>query len=300
MKFGITPINVDNFVGSVKDPKGSLNLLRFDYCEIVLDGIKRGYKHIELTLDLKYILPASFKKKVIEGLKFIKEKHKISYSVHFPLWAIEPSCPNRFIRKASTDCLIDTVETVRQLDPDVYVLHASGALSAEFSRMAIPDQYKGIVLGLFADNGVKAIKRLIRETDLDPTKLAIETIEFPLEKTLDQIKRVRGSKMCIDTGHVLAKYPGDIDLVELAKDYLDITGEIHLHDGFNIPNDKGGYQINDHIALGEGNLPVEFLKVLHEKDFQGPVVFELSFDQAKRSLEFIKKNVPEIEIELIG
>ena len=296
MKFGITPIEVDNFVGSVKDSQGNVNLLRFDYSEIILDAIKRGFKHIELTLDIKYILASSFKKQVVKKLKEIKDKHNISYSVHFPLWAIEPSCPNRYIRKASTDCLIDTVESVRELDPDVYVLHATGALAAEFNRMEIPDEYKGIVMGLFEGFGVRSIKRLLRETDLNPAKLALETIEFPLENTLNQIKKVRGN-MCIDTGHVLAKYPGDVDLVKLAEDYLDITTEIHLHDGFHIPGEKGGWQVNDHLALGEGSLPIEFLRVLHEKDFQGPIVFELTFDEAKRSLEFIKKHVPEIDIE---
>jgi len=183
------------------------------------------------------------------------------------------------------------------LDPEVYVLHATGALAAEFSRIEIPERYKKIVLNMISDYGVSAINRMIKETNLDPSKLALETIEFPLENTLDQIKKIKGVKLCIDTGHVLAKYPGDYDLFELTKKYIDITSEFHLHDGYNFPNRIKGKKIEDHIALGEGELPIKFLKLLYEKHFQGPIVFELNFNQARKSLEFIRKHVPEIDID---
>lgn len=298
MRFGIQPVSVDSVIGQIKDSRNITNSLKLNFTKIVLDAVKRGYRHIEISLDMHYVLPEGFQKKDIENLLKIKEEHNITYSVHLPLWSIELSSPNRYIRKGSTDCLINAVKIVEPLDPEVYVLHATGALAAEFSRIEIPEQYKKIVMNIFTDNGVSAINRMIKETNLDPNKLALETIEFPLENTLDQIKKVKGAKLCIDTGHVLAKYPGDYDLFELTKKYIDITSEFHLHDGYNFPNRIKGKKIEDHIALGEGQLPIKFLKLLYEKNFRGPIVFELNFDQAKKSLEFIKKHVPEIEIDL--
>lgn len=298
MRFGIQPVSVDSVIGQIKDSRNITNSLKLNFTKIVLDAVKRGYRHIEISLDMHYVLPEGFQKKDIENLLKIKEEHNITYSVHLPLWSIELSSPNRYIRKGSTDCLINAVKIVEPLDPEVYVLHATGALAAEFTRIEIPEQYKKIVMNIFTDNGVSAINRMIKETNLDPNKLALETIEFPLENTLDQIKKVKGAKLCIDTGHVLAKYPGDYDLFELTKKYIDITSEFHLHDGYNFPNRIKGKKIEDHIALGEGQLPIKFLKLLYEKNFRGPIVFELNFDQAKKSLEFIKKHVPEIEIDL--
>jgi sugar phosphate isomerase/epimerase len=300
LRFGITPISFDNAMGEMTNSNGELNLLKFNYSNIVLEAIKRGYKHIELTFDLNYILPKGIRENDIKRLLEIKKEYNITYSIHFPLWSIEPSSPNRYIREASTDCLINAVELATPLEPEIYVLHATGALAAEFSRLELPEKYKKFITRMFAEFGIASVKRLIRESDLDPTKLAIETIEFPLEGTIQQIRENEGIKLCIDTGHVLAKYPGDHNLVEIIKKYWDITGEIHLHDGYNRFNKKQGKIIADHRPLGEGELPIEFLKFLHERDFQGPVVFELTFEEAKKSLEFIKDHIPEIKIDFVG
>ncbi|MFX0138962.1 MAG: cobamide remodeling phosphodiesterase CbiR, partial [Candidatus Hodarchaeota archaeon] len=261
-----------------------------------LEAVNRGYKHIELNLDMVYFLPQGFKKNTIKNLLNIKKTRNITYSVHLPLWSIEPSSPNPFIRQGSANCLIDIVKKVEDLNPETYVLHATGALAAEFSRLKIPTQYKKFIMNRFSEFGVNTIKDLINETNLDPSKLALETIEFPFDNTLDQVKSIKGAKLCIDTGHVLAKYPGDINLLEIVENNLDITGEFHLHDGFSLPNKSEGKTIGDHLTLGEGQLPIEFLRFIYEKDFQGPIVFELSFEQAKKSIEFIKKQIPEIEI----
>ena len=56
----------------------------------------------------------------------------------------------------------------------------------------------------------------------------------------------------------------------------------------------------DHGALGTGeNFPPEFLNLLHQRNFTGPVVFELTKDEALQSIDYIKKNLPQIEIPQI-
>jgi len=88
LRFGIQPVSFHSVIGQMKD---SRNVLKFDFTKIVIDAVKRGYRHIELTLDMHYVLPEVFQKKDIENLIEIKEEHNISYSVHLPLWSIEPS-----------------------------------------------------------------------------------------------------------------------------------------------------------------------------------------------------------------
>ena len=65
------------------------------------------------------------------------------------------------------------------------------------------------------------------------------------------------------------------------------------------PNDELICVHADDWKRGEFEAEIEFLKFIYEKDFQGPIVFELSFKQAKKSIEFIKKQIPEIEINAI-
>ena len=98
-------------------------------------------------------------------------------------------------------------------------------------------------------------------------------------------------KLCIDTAHFLGGFSGDVDLVEITESYLDITSEIHLQDY------SEDYPSPDHVALGRGDtFPVKFLKMIHEYDFKGPVIFEIGLNQVIESFEFIKKHAPEIQL----
>ena len=79
------------------------------------------------------------------------------------------------------------------------------------------------------------------------------------------------------------------DLLEITEKYFDITGEIHLQDYV----DDNLYA--DHGALGMGKkFPPEFLNLIYQKDFKGPVVFELPRKDIITSIEYIKNNVPQI------
>ena len=109
---------------------------------------------------------------------------------------------------------------------------------------------------------------------------------------MEIIRKLKGTRLCIDTAHFLGGYSGDVDLLEVTKQNLDITGEIHLQDF------KAG-EGADHAPLRKGEFPSEFLKIINEYNFQGPIVFELTFQEAKQSLEYIKKHTPEIEIPMI-
>ena len=292
MRFGITPIEVDNIASVIQSDKGLRSFLDFRFSDIILEAIEKGYQHCEITLDLFQILPVQINADESQRLINLKKEYDITYSAHFPIWSIEFASPNKFIREASVHSLVNSYKMFKFLEPDieVFVLHPSGALAAEIMRMDIEPKYKDFILNIFVEFAVSSIKSLVRLTKIDKTKIAIENIEFPFQKTLEIIKRSRGPKLCIDTAHFLGGYSGDVDLVEITEKYLDITNEIHLQDF----NDGGGA---DHAALGAGkNFPVKFLKTLHEYDFKGPIVFELTFEEAKKSIEFIKSQVPEIKV----
>ena len=292
MRFGITPIEVDNIANVFEKEKGLGSFLNFRFSDIILDAIEKGYKHCEITLDLFQILPISIDDEERQRLINFKKEFDITYSAHFPIWSIELVSPNKFIREASIQSLIASYKTFKFLEPDidVFVLHPSGAFAAEIMDMDIDPKYKQFIANLFSNFAVQSVKKIIKETKIDKSKIAIENIKFPFQHTLKIIKKLRGPKLCIDTAHFLGGYSGNVDLVEITEKYLDITNEIHLQD-FN----AGGGA--DHAALGRGtSFPVKFLKIIHDYDFKGPIVFELSFQEAKNSIEFIRNHVPEIKV----
>ncbi|GAG49546.1 unnamed protein product, partial [marine sediment metagenome] len=180
----------------------------------------------------------------------------------------------------------------KELEPDidVFVIHPVGALIAELMKIDIKAKYKQFILDLIITYSTNRIKAIIKETKIGRSKIAIENVEFPFDRTLDIIKTIKGVKLCIDTAHFLGGYSGEYDIVEVAKKYLDITAEIHLQDYSPTPG-------ADHAALGTSNkFPLDFLNVINERNFGGPIVFELTFAQAFESIEFIKKKIPLLKV----
>ena len=292
MRFGISPLSLGLIIDKVLKEKGINGLSQFRLSELVEGVAKAGYNHCEISLDVFQIFPIQVTDEEIERLKKLKQDYNISYSAHFPFISIELASPNKFIREASIRSIIDAYETFIQLkdDIDVYVLHPTGEFMAGAMKFITDPGIYPIAIKLFTDTAIQSIKEIIDKTGIDRNKIAIENIEFPLEATINMVKKLN-TKLCIDTAHLLAGFSGKYDLLEIAEKYLDITGEIHLQDY----DDES--LLSDHCALGKGkNFPPEFLNLIHQKDFKGPIVFELPREDIITSIEYIKKNAPRIEI----
>jgi len=292
MKFGITPFEGADFIGVYDPEKGLDSFSDFRFSDVIMKVIEKGYSHCEISLDLFQVLPIKISKEEKSRLLDFKKKYDITFSAHFPLWSIELASPNKHIREGSIKSLIDSYNIFKfmEADIDIFILHPTGAFTADFLEMDIPKNMKQFIINIFTGFAIDSIKKVIRETGIDKSKIAIENIEFPFEGTLDIIEKLKGPKLCIDTAHFLGGFSGDVDLIEITKENLDLTSEIHLQD-FNEGGDA------DHGALGTGkNFPIEFLKIINEYNFKGPVVFELPFEKAYQSVQFIKQKTPEIEL----
>ena len=292
MKFGITPFEGADFIGVYDKEKGLDSFSDFRFSDVIIKVIEKGYSHCEISLDLFQVLPIKISEEEKSRLLDFKKKYDITFSAHFPLWSIELASPNKHIREGSIKSLIDSYNIFKfmEADIDIFILHPTGAFTADFLEMDIPKNMKQFIINIFTGYAIDSITKIIKETKIDKSKIAIENIEFPFEGTLDIIEKLKGPKLCIDTAHFLGGYSGDVDLIEITKQNLDLTSEIHLQD-FNEGGDA------DHGALGTGkNFPIEFLKIINEYDFKGPVVFELPFEKAYESVQFIKQKSPEIEL----
>jgi sugar phosphate isomerase/epimerase len=248
-----------------------------------------GFTLIELNTDLNAFFPDSFGLPTIRRLQALKESRGLSYTVHLPLWSIEPSTPVQWVREGSVEALVDAVLRLAPLEPEAYVLHATGALAAEFYTMAaIPNEARPLVVGMFQRHAAHSVEELLRRTGLPSRAIAVETIEFPFDLTLALAEEFDLS-LCLDAGHVVARYPGPVGFEEALQRSLPRLGEIHLHDAYYRPQPDGTVRRNDHLPLGEGELPLGFLlDTLKEAGFEGPVIFELTIQEARASLDYLR------------
>jgi len=295
MRFGIHALQMEMLIPRGLTPQQALaHISGFDHAMHVRSLWEQGFNPVELGGDLALFLPHTFQPKAIEQLAALKTETNLTYTVHLPLWSVEPSTPLQPVREGSAQALIDCIQATLPLEPEVYVLHATGALSAEFYRMQIPEIARLFLLRQFQTGANESIRKILAETGIPGRKVAIETIEFPFDLTLELAEELDLS-ICFDTGHVLVGFSGPIDFFEALAQALPRLAEIHLHDGpWQGPEEKIGYG-KDHQALGRGDLEVgRLLDQLVAAQFDGPAIFELSTSEAAESLETIQNLRPEV------
>jgi len=265
--------------------------LSLDVAAVVERIAELGFSLIELNPDLTVFFPRCFDLPSVERLRSLRDSHGLSYTLHLPLWSVDPSTPVEPVRRGSVDTLVDGVLRLSPLEPEVYVLHATGALAAEFGRMAALEPVRPVVMRLFQTQAKRSVEELLSRTGLPPGLLAVENIEFPLELTLE-LAEAFDLSICLDTGHVLAGYSGALTLEEALERALPRLAEVHLHDAYRQPAPDGAMRIADHLPLGEGDMQVgQFLNQLDQAGFKGPVVLELTVQEAMTSMEVIRRHV---------
>ena len=294
MQFGIMAMQIDELIPSGVQPEAVIDhVMNFEHAALIGKLSEAGFRLIELGGDLQLFLPQTFTPAAIEGLGRLKETRNLDFTIHLPLWSVEPSTPLLPVRKGSVQSLVATIKAVQPLDPERLVLHATGALAAEFYRMGLPDTASRLLLRLFQQNAIESLKAILAETGIPSRKIAIETIEFPFDLTLEMADQLDLS-VCFDTGHVLAGFSGSLDFFEALERCLPRLGEVHLHDSAHFNPDQGIRYGVDHQPLGSGDLELgRFLDRLNRAGFDGPVFFELRLEQALRSLEVIRRVRPE-------
>jgi sugar phosphate isomerase/epimerase len=292
MRFGIMAMQIGALIPPGVPAKQIMaNITTFDHAALARDLASHGFNPIELGGDLSLFLPHTFNPESIEKLVALKAEG-ISYTVHLPLWSVEPSTPLTPVRRGSVEAVVEILKATLPLEPEVYVLHATGALAAEFYNMKISELARTLILRQFQSGARESIRAILEQTGLPGRKLAIETIEFPLDLTLELADELNLS-ICLDTGHVLAGFPGWFDFFEVVEKCLPRLAEVHLHDCRKMPEGKRGYG-EDHKPLGHGDLDLgRILDRLAEANFGGPLVFELKIEEALESLEVIRSVRPQ-------
>ncbi len=293
MRFGIMAMQLGALIPSELSSEEMHDYVGAFTHEALVRALNRqGFSLIELGGDLAAFMPQTFTPSQIAALQTLKSELGLQYTVHLPLWSVEPSTPQRYIREGSVRTISDTIKATLPLEPEVYVLHATGALAAEFSAMALPPVGKTLILRQFQQAAMQSLQMILSTTDLESRRLAIETIEFPLDMTLEMADALDLS-ICFDVGHVLSGFSGNYGLCEAFAHCAGRLAEIHLHDA-DIPKTPGAVVYGrDHRPLGTGDLDVGgFLDEVVAVGFDGPVIFELKVEEARASLDVVRRTRP--------
>ncbi|MCJ7623979.1 MAG: sugar phosphate isomerase/epimerase [Anaerolineaceae bacterium] len=290
MRFGIMDMQLDMLLAGINPQEDfGAQIGGFDQTTLVKQLNHAGFNLVELSGDLTLFFPNSFSEETISHLAKLKKDSGISYSVHLPLWSVEPSTPLTAVRAGSVQAVVECINATQHLKPEMYVLHATGALAAEFYQMSLPDAVKSMILRLFQRCAAESIKEVLAKTGIEGRKLAIETIEFPFDMTLELADELDLS-ICLDIGHVLTGFSGPIELFEALEFCIPRLGEVHLHDAPWQGSERNIGYGKDHQTLGTGDLDVaRMLKRLEDVNFSGPVIFELTLEEAFASLEYIER-----------
>lgn len=298
MNFGIMSSQTDLLIpAGISTENLYSHIAKYSQKDLIQEIVAFGFKTIELSGDLQILLPNLYDSTSMQDLKKLKSDLDLTFTVHLPLWSVEPSTMLSPVRNGSVQALVDHINLVRHLDPEIYVLHATGSLAAEFYRMNLPPVAKNFLLKQFQQEAMESISRILTETGIPKRRLAIETIEFPLDLTLAIADELDVS-ICFDTGHILAGFSGSVGFFEAFDLCLPKIAEIHLHDcpAFN-QGDQIGYG-RDHQPIGKGDLDINGLldRLISEK-FRGPIIIELKIQEAIESLKIIQKEKPGLFLE---
>lgn len=295
MRFGIMAMQTGALLPAGLSPQEAMaHVASFDHAGHVRRLAAQGFNPIELGGDMTLFFPNAFAPPVVERLAALKAETGLGYTVHLPLWSVEPSTPLMPVREGSVRAVVECIRATLPLAPEICVLHATGALAAEFYRMRLPDLARSLILRQFQNGARESLKTILAEAGIRSRQLAIETIEFPFDLTLELAEELDLS-ICFDTGHVLVGFSGPVDFFDALERCLPRLGEVHLHDGpWQGPEMRIGYG-KDHQPLGQGDLDVRrFFDRLSTADFNGPIVFELQVEQALASLDVIRSLRPNI------
>ena len=154
LSFGIRPFELEDFFRMIGQDQ--LDITKCNYIDVLLASLQDPFRHFEVTADLAYVLPGLLTIEVIQQLKEIKTKNNYTCSVHLPLWSIELASPNVYTRKASLECIVEAIKLTKQLDPLCWVIHATGSLISEFTRIEIPSFAKMFMNNMFASTAQKS------------------------------------------------------------------------------------------------------------------------------------------------
>ncbi|MBU7016188.1 MAG: sugar phosphate isomerase/epimerase [Theionarchaea archaeon] len=199
----------------------------------------------------------------------ILESYNYSVSFHAPFSDLNIGSLNKAILKESLNQITETIERAPRYNVKAICIHPGhySPLGMHF-REAVHDLQ------------VASLKYLAKKAEENGVFLGVENMpHFPIlcARTYEEIERIIkevdsprvGFTFDVGHAHVSGNLTGFLQL----KDFIEV---VHLHDNY-------GDQ-DAHLALGDGTIPLEVIKNLHDKRL---IIEVNTYEDALRSLEVL-------------
>ena len=109
MRFGIITMQLEALVPSgVPAEQVMAKLIGFDHAALAKSLFDKGFNPIELGGDLGMFLPQAYNPETIDKLNGLRSAG-LAYTVHLPLWSVEPSTPLSPVRKGSVEAIVQVI-----------------------------------------------------------------------------------------------------------------------------------------------------------------------------------------------
>lgn len=150
----------------------------------------------------------------IEEMRCIAGELDLTYNVHLPA-DIFLGDPDPALRKNFRQTLLRFYEKTLSLEPKVFILHLDSRMG---NGQPNPDWDS------WTERVTEEVRALMEE-GIDPRRVALENLEYPLERILPLAESC-GMSLCLDLGHML-RY--GYELKAQLQHHLDRSVMIHLH-----------------------------------------------------------------------
>ena len=263
---------INSFPSLTKSYKGcfpfKIGTTSFIYPDLYVPNVKMlgpFVDEIELLLFESEPVAALFSKSVVCDLKQLSRNLGVSYNIHLPT-DISISDPSPAGRDRAVSTLMRIIERMAPLAPASHTLHVP------YPNEISNDDH----LRSWQDVVYRNLAKIVR-SGVPAEKIAIETLDYPLEKLAQIIEELELS-ICLDAGHLMLQ---GYEIARFFRKYGASVSIIHLH---GVKNNR------DHLALDL--LPTDSMQLILEnlQTFAASVSLEVfSFRHLETSLKYFEK-----------
>ncbi len=222
----------------------------------------------------------------------------LSYTLHLPLWSMEPSTPLTSVRQGSAQAAIDVINATRALEPLDYVIprhrrtgrrvlsHESAREGARAHPCASSNRRRGRACNAFC------ARRAYPAASWPSRRLSSPSISpwnWPKRWTC---------RCAWTPGTSYRAFSGPIDLFEALERLLPRLAQIHLHDSPQWRPERPSYMARITRRSATATCPLVNCWIAWKpRTSTDPLIFELRVDEALASLDVIRRLRPNLPIE---
>jgi sugar phosphate isomerase/epimerase len=250
--------------------------------------IDAGANHIEISGEAVAVLPGplrdKFREEAAGGLRELREKDAVTFSVHLPfMGGVNFTTSIDSVRRASVEVLKDITDQCSPLEPITYVFHVSGLLE-DLMSVGLRD---GQVIQAYLAYAAESLEQIVKFIPAE--RLCIENLEYISFEEVFPLVEEFGTKVCMDVGHIKLRKE---DIGEFVRTYGSHLGHVHMHDVTCQLFDKRVTVLDDHQGLGSGIIDVNaVIRMLRAARFDGPVVLEVHSVDPIDSVRILKEAI---------